>query len=114
MVADIVCEPNLSLPLTIGLYAKWGSGKSLLLPKIRESMRSFSRSWLDGLELHWSWNLVFTCLLVCTVLSLVIISLVAVVDTLGENYIFVLVAGVVTYVLLVGGYGLIYYGAEVC
>jgi len=46
VLADVVCEPNLSLPLTVGLYAKWGSGKSLLLPKIRESMRSFSRSWL--------------------------------------------------------------------
>lgn len=26
VLADVVCEPNLSLPLTIGLYAKWGSG----------------------------------------------------------------------------------------
>lgn len=26
VLADVVCEPNLSLPLTIGLFAKWGSG----------------------------------------------------------------------------------------
>ncbi|VDN88156.1 unnamed protein product, partial [Brugia pahangi] len=48
VLADIVCEPNLTLPLTIGLYAKWGSGKSVLLDKMKNSMRSFSRSWLDA------------------------------------------------------------------
>jgi ankyrin repeat-rich membrane spanning protein len=35
VLADIFCEPNLVLPLSVGLYAKWGSGKSFLLVKIR-------------------------------------------------------------------------------
>ncbi|VDM52189.1 unnamed protein product [Angiostrongylus costaricensis] len=49
VLADIVCEPSLSLPLTIGLYAKWGSGKSILLAKLKDSMNSFSRNWLEGI-----------------------------------------------------------------
>ncbi|KAJ1349872.1 hypothetical protein KIN20_005533 [Parelaphostrongylus tenuis] len=51
VLADIVCEPSLSLPLTIGLYAKWGSGKSILLAKLKDSMNSFSRNWLEGAHL---------------------------------------------------------------
>ena len=30
-LADILSEPTLSTPITVGLYAKWGSGKSFLL-----------------------------------------------------------------------------------
>ena len=26
-LADILTEPTLSMPITVGLYAKWGSGK---------------------------------------------------------------------------------------
>ena len=31
----------------VGLYAKWGSGKSFLLKKLREEMQSFAREWID-------------------------------------------------------------------
>lgn len=34
-LADMVSEPSLSMPITIGLFAKWGSGKSFLLNKLR-------------------------------------------------------------------------------
>ena len=34
-LADILTEPSLSMPITVGLYAKWGSGKSFLLNKLR-------------------------------------------------------------------------------
>ena len=34
-LADILSEPSLSMPITVGLYAKWGSGKSFLLNKLR-------------------------------------------------------------------------------
>ncbi len=30
-----ISEPSLSMPITVGLYAKWGSGKSFLLSKLR-------------------------------------------------------------------------------
>ena len=34
-LADILTEPSLSMPITVGLYAKWGSGKSFLLKNLR-------------------------------------------------------------------------------
>ena len=34
-LADMLSEPSLSMPITVGLYAKWGSGKSFLLNKLR-------------------------------------------------------------------------------
>lgn len=36
-LADMLSEPSLSMPITVGLYAKWGSGKSFLLSKLRGS-----------------------------------------------------------------------------
>lgn len=112
VLADIVCEPNLTLPLTIGLYAKWGSGKSFLLPKICESMKSFSRSWLDGLELYWSWSLVIICFIICAIISLTL--LVICVPLFDNIDAFVpLVAGAIFYILIVSIYGFIYYGSEI-
>ncbi|XP_051176452.1 kinase D-interacting substrate of 220 kDa isoform X4 [Leptopilina boulardi] len=46
-LADILSEPSLSTPITVGLYAKWGSGKSFLLNKLREEMKNFARPWID-------------------------------------------------------------------
>ncbi|CAD5215858.1 unnamed protein product [Bursaphelenchus okinawaensis] len=112
VLADIVCEPNLSLPLTIGLYAKWGSGKSFLLPKIRESMKSFSRSWLDGLELYWSWTLVFTCLILCTLFSFTFLTFYVLIAQ-SFNFLYPSLLGGIAYLLLLASYGLIYYGSEV-
>jgi hypothetical protein len=41
-LADILTEPSLSMPITVGLYAKWGSGKSFLLKKLRQFFCFFS------------------------------------------------------------------------
>ncbi|KAI5733867.1 hypothetical protein M8J76_017093 [Diaphorina citri] len=46
-LADIFSEPGLATPLTVGLYAKWGSGKSFLLPKLKEEMKHFERQGVD-------------------------------------------------------------------
>ena len=46
-LADILTEPSLSMPITVGLYAKWGSGKSFLLRKLQEEMQNFARDWVD-------------------------------------------------------------------
>ena len=35
-LADILTEPSLSTPITVGLYARWGSGKSFLLKKLQD------------------------------------------------------------------------------
>ena len=72
VLADIFCEPNLSLPLSVGLYAKWGSGKSFLLVKIRESIRGFSRNWLDAAAIYWSWSIVALILCVAFALSMIV------------------------------------------
>ena len=46
-LAQILAEPELSLPITVGLYAKWGSGKSLLLNKLQKEMKNFSKDWVE-------------------------------------------------------------------
>jgi ankyrin repeat-rich membrane spanning protein len=34
-LADMLSDPTLNMPITVGLFAKWGSGKSFLLSKLR-------------------------------------------------------------------------------
>ncbi|XP_066585222.1 kinase D-interacting substrate of 220 kDa isoform X2 [Prorops nasuta] len=49
-LADILSEPSLSTPITVGLYAKWGSGKSFLLNKLRGFIVGLAlQSWIIGL-----------------------------------------------------------------
>ncbi|KAL3090157.1 hypothetical protein niasHS_006609 [Heterodera schachtii] len=112
VLADVVCDPNLPLPLTIGLYAKWGSGKSLLLPRIRDSMSAFSRTWLDGVELYWSWSLVLSVLLSSVSLSLFISALSALILQ-NSHFLISLGVGVGIFLLFLLLYGFIYYGSEV-
>lgn len=38
-MADILSEPSLSMPISVGLYAKWGSGKSFLIRKLKGVMK---------------------------------------------------------------------------
>ena len=42
-LSEILSEPSLHLPITVGLYAKWGSGKSFLLSQLKNEMKSFAR-----------------------------------------------------------------------
>ncbi len=42
-LSEILSEPSLHTPITVGLYAKWGSGKSFLLNQLRVEMKSFAR-----------------------------------------------------------------------
>lgn len=34
-IADVLSEPSLRTPITVGLFARWGSGKSFLLGRLR-------------------------------------------------------------------------------
>ncbi|XP_075969674.1 ankyrin repeat-rich membrane spanning isoform X2 [Anticarsia gemmatalis] len=52
-LADMLSEPSLSVPITVGLYARWGSGKSFLLNKLKEEMKNFARQWS---ETGWAWS----------------------------------------------------------
>lgn len=42
-LAEILSEPCLRTPITVGIYAKWGSGKSFLLSQLKNEMKSFAR-----------------------------------------------------------------------
>lgn len=58
-LADVLSEPTLTCPITVGLYAKWGSGKSFLLNKLREEMQSFARAWAEPpIKAHWLTTLI--------------------------------------------------------
>ncbi|XP_001360437.3 kinase D-interacting substrate of 220 kDa isoform X9 [Drosophila pseudoobscura] len=46
-LADVLSEPTLTTPITVGLYAKWGSGKSFLLNKLRDEMNNFAKQWAE-------------------------------------------------------------------
>ncbi|CAJ0567765.1 unnamed protein product, partial [Mesorhabditis spiculigera] len=111
VIADILCEPNLQLPLTLGLYAKWGTGKSVLLQKVKESMNAFSRSWLDGMQLRWSMPVLFYLLLAVTVVTL---SVATVISIFGSVHLLITVGvvGLVIYLVLGGFYCVTYYGSE--
>ena len=42
-LAEILSEPSLHTPITVGLYAKWGSGKSFLLAQLKTELKSFAK-----------------------------------------------------------------------
>ncbi|XP_059471713.1 kinase D-interacting substrate of 220 kDa isoform X2 [Neocloeon triangulifer] len=46
-IADTLSEPFLTMPIIVGLFAKWGSGKSFLLNKLKEEMKGFARQWVE-------------------------------------------------------------------
>ncbi|XP_069130680.1 kinase D-interacting substrate of 220 kDa B-like isoform X1 [Argopecten irradians] len=50
-LADILSDPSLNTPITVGLYAKWGSGKSFLLGKLQSEMKSFTK---ESVEEHFT------------------------------------------------------------
>lgn len=60
-LADVLSEPTLTTPITVGLYAKWGSGKSFLLSKLREEMQNFARQWAEP-PIKAPWLLILLCL----------------------------------------------------
>ncbi|XP_067132401.1 kinase D-interacting substrate of 220 kDa B isoform X2 [Centruroides vittatus] len=62
-LADILSEPTLSMPICVGLYAKWGSGKSFLLNKLEDEMRNFTFQRLEPtFEFSWLVNLLLLLL----------------------------------------------------
>jgi hypothetical protein len=42
-IADVLSIPSLTTPITVGLYAKWGSGKSMLISRLISEMKSFTQ-----------------------------------------------------------------------
>ncbi|KAK9503786.1 hypothetical protein O3M35_010270 [Rhynocoris fuscipes] len=70
-LADMLSEPSLTVPITVGLYAKWGSGKSFLLTKLREEMTNFARQWTEH-SVQFSWVLMLLVAHFATVIGVIV------------------------------------------
>lgn len=56
-MADILSEPSLSMPISVGLYAKWGSGKSFLIRKLK----GMYNIGIISIRVDYLFCLVFVC-----------------------------------------------------
>ncbi|KAM4772606.1 kinase D-interacting substrate of 220 kDa [Rhinophrynus dorsalis] len=70
-LADILSEPTMQPPICVGLYAQWGSGKSFLLKKLEDEMKTFAGQQIEPL-FQFSWLIVFLMLLLCSTLGLLL------------------------------------------
>ncbi|XP_053779685.1 kinase D-interacting substrate of 220 kDa isoform X7 [Desmodus rotundus] len=70
-LADILSEPTMQPPICVGLYAQWGSGKSFLLKKLEDEMKTFAGQQIEPL-FQFSWLMVFLTLLLCGGLGLLL------------------------------------------
>ncbi|CAL8312038.1 unnamed protein product [Lota lota] len=70
-LADILSEPTMQPPICVGLYAQWGSGKSFLLKKLEDEMKTFAGQQVEPL-FQFSWLVVFLSLLLCASVALVL------------------------------------------
>lgn len=62
-IAELLSEPNLLMPITVGLYAKWASSKSFLLNQLRNEMNSFAHH-SKTFQLHINWIFFFNIILI--------------------------------------------------
>lgn len=51
-IADVLSDPALKTPITVGLYAKWGSGKSFLINKLQSKSHCTAYQLLGYVLLH--------------------------------------------------------------
>ncbi|KAM9778884.1 kinase D-interacting substrate of 220 kDa B isoform 1-T1 [Syngnathus typhle] len=70
-LADILSEPTMQPPICVGLYAQWGSGKSFLLKKLEDEMKTFAGQQMEPL-LGPSWLAAVLTLLLCGTVALVL------------------------------------------
>uniref|UniRef100_A0A671NDT2 Kinase D-interacting substrate of 220 kDa-like n=1 Tax=Sinocyclocheilus anshuiensis TaxID=1608454 RepID=A0A671NDT2_9TELE len=70
-LADILSEPTMQPPICVGLYAQWGSGKSFLLKKLEDEMKTFAGQQVEPL-FQFSWLVVVLSLLLCGSVVLVL------------------------------------------
>ncbi|CAJ1077810.1 kinase D-interacting substrate of 220 kDa B isoform X4 [Xyrichtys novacula] len=70
-LADILSEPTMQPPICVGLYAQWGSGKSFLLKKLEDEMKTFAGQQIEPL-FQFSWLVVFLSVLLCGSVAVVL------------------------------------------
>ncbi|XP_060080906.1 kinase D-interacting substrate of 220 kDa-like [Ylistrum balloti] len=71
-LADILSDPALNTPITVGLYAKWGSGKSFLLGKLQSEMKSFTKESVEEHFTPFCWALFFLVFILNTIIGVTI------------------------------------------
>ncbi|XP_033742353.1 LOW QUALITY PROTEIN: kinase D-interacting substrate of 220 kDa B-like [Pecten maximus] len=71
-LADILSDPSLNTPITVGLYAKWGSGKSFLLSKLQNEMKSFTKESVEEHFTPFCWALFFLLLVLNNIIGVTI------------------------------------------
>uniref|UniRef100_A0A3B3BNU7 Kinase D-interacting substrate 220a n=1 Tax=Oryzias melastigma TaxID=30732 RepID=A0A3B3BNU7_ORYME len=70
-LADILSEPTMQPPICVGLYAQWGSGKSFLLKKLEDEMKTFAGQQIEPL-FQFSWLVVFLTLLLSGTVAVIL------------------------------------------
>ncbi|XP_073481509.1 kinase D-interacting substrate of 220 kDa isoform X2 [Aquarana catesbeiana] len=70
-LADILSEPTMQPPICVGLYAQWGSGKSFLLKKLEDEMKTFAGQQIEPL-FQFSWLIVFLIFMLCSTVGLLL------------------------------------------
>ncbi|XP_034017620.1 kinase D-interacting substrate of 220 kDa B isoform X2 [Thalassophryne amazonica] len=70
-LADILSEPTMQPPICVGLYAQWGSGKSFLLKKLEDEMKTFAGQQIEPL-FQFSWLVVILSVLLCSSVAVVL------------------------------------------
>uniref|UniRef100_A0A8C8E078 Kinase D-interacting substrate 220a n=1 Tax=Oryzias sinensis TaxID=183150 RepID=A0A8C8E078_9TELE len=70
-LADILSEPTMQPPICVGLYAQWGSGKSFLLKKLEDEMKTFAGQQIEPL-FQFSWLVIFLTLLLSGMVAVVL------------------------------------------
>ncbi|OQR69440.1 kinase D-interacting substrate of 220 kDa-like [Tropilaelaps mercedesae] len=103
-LADILSEPSLTLPITVGLYARWGSGKGFLLNKLENELRSYGFQWMEQ-SLKYTWVLFI-------IVSIYSILLGYIVGLATQLWIVACAASMSSIVLSYGGFYLMRYGSR--
>ncbi|XP_032231090.2 kinase D-interacting substrate of 220 kDa isoform X2 [Nematostella vectensis] len=78
-LADVLCEPSLSMPLTVGMYARWGSGKSFVLRRLQDEMREFAHQDLRPV-FHFSRFIFIMVLVIATIIGVILWAAVGLVE----------------------------------
>ena len=124
-LADMLSEPSLSMPITVGLYAKWGSGKSFLLSKLRgifrfqsflfcssrhsyfslaDEMKGFARQWIEP-QLNFSFILFVVLVHLATLIGVIT-------GVASDSWIAGLATGGGSFAFLVTFLLIVYFGTE--
>ena len=86
-IANLLSEPTLKLPICVGLFAKWGTGKSFLVGKLKDDLISFTKDWAIKPTFRFSWSIF---------LGIMMLSMVTGVATIignnGKDYLFASIA----------------------